>query len=191
MIKLLLGFILVFIFSCSSEEPPSVPIDNQNSGISNLLDSANKEISKLGESATEKDGLIDRITQELSSTNKSIDTLNNSLEALKLQYRELNNKNLNLSEEIKKLLDEKLLLEMSIKNLRTQYEAATIEKSVEGNKSKNIQKQEKPIKSEIPTPTPIPSELKNNDQANDFETAGLTIKIGGKNQSTPYLSSSV
>tara|TARA_S200000501_G_scaffold150982_1_gene142427 strand:+ start:834 stop:2249 length:1416 start_codon:yes stop_codon:yes gene_type:complete len=191
MTKFLLSFILVFIFSCSSEEPPTVPIDNQNSGISNLLDSANKEISKLGESATEKDGLIDRITQELSSTNKSIDTLNNSLEALKLQYRELNNKNLNLSEEIKKLLDEKLLLEMSIKNLRTQYEAATIEKSVEGNKSKNIQKQEKPIKSEIPTPTPIPSELKNNDQANDFETAGLTIRIGGKNQSTPYLSSSV
>jgi chromosome segregation ATPase len=138
MTKFLLGFILIFIFSCSSEEAPSASTNNQNSGISNRLDSANKEISKLVESATEKDELIDRITQELSSTNKAIDILSNSLEELKLQYSDLNNKNLNLSEEIEKLLDEKLLLEMSIKNLRTQYEATTIEKSVEGNKSKNM-----------------------------------------------------
>ena len=55
-----------------------------------------------------------------------------------MQYSDLNNKNLNLSDEIEKLLEEKLLLEMSIKNLRTQYEASTIEKSVEGNNSKNI-----------------------------------------------------
>ena len=38
--------------------------------------------------------------------------------------------------------EEKLLLEMSVKNLRTQYEAATIEKSIESNKQKNIQKEE-------------------------------------------------
>ena len=94
------------------------------------------------------------MTQELSSTNKSIDILNNSLEELKLQYSDINNKNLNLSDEIEKLLEEKLLLEMSIKNLRTQYEASTIEKSVEGNNSKNIQKQEKPKDPKIPTPVP-------------------------------------
>ena len=128
------------MISCSGENVSNTNNSDENSELSNLLDIANKEISKLAESSAEKDGLIDRITQELSSTNKSIDILNNSLEEFKLQYSDINNKNLNLSDEIEKLLEEKLLLEMSIKNLRTQYEASTIEKSVEGNNSKNIQK---------------------------------------------------
>ena len=152
--KILYIFIVFFMISCSGENVSNGNNSDENSDLSNLLDIANKEISKLAESSAEKDGLIDRITQELSSTNKSIDILNNSLEALKLQYRDLNNKNLNLSYEIEKLLEEKLLLEMSIKNLRTQYEASTIEKSVEGNNSKNIQKQEKPKDPKIPTPVP-------------------------------------
>ena len=190
--------ILIFclIISCSAENVSNVKTSDENSGLSNLLDSANKEIFSLGESATEKDGLIDRITQELASRNNSLDILNNSLEALKLQNLDLNDKNLNLSDEvlnlsdeIEKLLTEKLLLEMSIKNLRTQYGAAVIEKSVESNKSKNIQNQEQPKKSEIPTVTT--PELKNNHKTNELETAGLSIRIGGKNENTPYISSSV
>ena len=194
--KVIYILILCLILSCSGENVSNVKTSDENTGLSNLLDSANKEISSLGESATEKDGLIDRITQELSSSNNSLDILNNSLEALKLQNVDLNDKNmnlsdevLNLSDEIEKLLTEKLLLEMSIKNLRTQYEAAVIEKSVESNKPKNIQNQEQPKKSEIPTVTK--PELKNNDKTNELETAGLTIRIGGKNDSIPYLTSSV
>jgi len=163
---------------------------DQNSGLSSLLNNANQEISKLGESVTEKDGLLESITQELAASNNSVDLLNNSLDALHLQYHDLTSQNLNLSDEIEKLVEEKLLLEMSVKNLRTQYESAVIEKSVESNKSKNIQKQDKPKKSEIPTPTPTP-ELKNNDKTKELETAGLTIRIGGKNENTPYISSSV
>lgn len=194
--KVIYILILILMLSCSAENASNAKTSNENSGLSNLLDSANKEISSLGESDTEKDGLIDRITQELASSNNSLDILNNSLEALKLQNIDLNGKNLNLSDEIlnlsdeiEKLLEEKLLLEMSIKNLRTQYEAAVIEKSVESNKSKNIENQEQPKKSEIPTVTK--PELKNNDKTNDFETAGLSIRIGGKNESNLYLSSSV
>lgn len=184
------SLIIFILISCSSESVSNENTSDQNSGLSSLLNNANQEISKLGESATEKDGLLESITQELAASNNSIDLLNNSLDALHLQYHDLTSKNLNLSDEIEKLVEEKLLLEMSVKNLRTQYEAAVIEKSVESNKSKNIQKQEKPKKSEIPTPTPTP-ELKNNDKTKELETAGLSIRIGGKNENTPYISSSV
>lgn len=184
------SLIIFILISCSSESVSNENTSDQNSGLSSLLNNANQEISKLGESVTEKDGLLESITQELAASNNSVDLLNNSLDALHLQYHDLTSQNLNLSDEIEKLVEEKLLLEMSVKNLRTQYEAAVIEKSVESNKSKNIQKQDKPKKSEIPTPTPTP-ELKNNDKTKELETAGLTIRIGGKNENTPYISSSV
>lgn len=184
------SLIIFILISCSSESVSNENTSDQNSGLSSLLNNANQEISKLGESVTEKDGLLESITQELAASNNSVDLLNNSLDALHLQYHDLTSQNLNLSDEIEKLVEEKLLLEMSVKNLRTQYESAVIEKSVESNKSKNIQKQDKPKKSEIPTPTPTP-ELKNNDKTKELETAGLTIRIGGKNENTPYISSSV
>ena len=103
--KVIYSLILCLIISCSGENVSNVKTSDENSGLSNLLDSANKEISSLGESATEKDGLIDRITQELSSSNNSLDILNNSLEALKLQNVDLNHKNVNLSDEIEKLIN--------------------------------------------------------------------------------------
>lgn len=188
--NIVFSLIIFILISCSSESVSNENTSDQNSGLSSLLNNANQEISKLGESVTEKDGLLESITQELAASNNSVDLLNNSLDALHLQYHDLTSQNLNLSDEIEKLVEEKLLLEMSVKNLRTQYESAVIEKSVESNKSKNIQKQDKPKKSEIPTPTPTP-ELKNNDKTKELETAGLSIRIGGKNENTPYISSSV
>ena len=183
------SLIAILLISCSGENVSNTNTPDANSTLSNLLSSANKEISELGESATEKDGIIESISKELRSRSNNIGLLNDRLEELLLQNLDLNNQNLSLSDEIQKLLEEKLLLEMSIRNLRTQYEAAVIEESVESNKSKNTQKQEEPKKSDIPiVATP---ELKNNDKSTDLEITELTIRIGGKNENTPYLSSSI
>ena len=190
-------FLLVFIIiACSGKTVSNENTYDENSSLSSLLDRANKEISNLGESASDKDGIIESITQELASKIENLDVLNNSLEAMKLQLNDISNENLNLSDEnlalssqIEKLLEEKLLLEMSVKNLRTQYEAATIEKSIENNKQKNIQKEEETKTPEIPAP--ITPNSKDNDKTKDFKIAGLNIKIAGKNENTPYISSSV
>ena len=194
--RLLIILLVFIIIACSGETVSNVNTSDENSGISRLLENSNKEISKLGESASEKDGIIESITQELASKIENLDVLNNSLEAMRLQLNDISNENLNLSDEnlalssqIEKLLEEKLLLEMSVKNLRTQYEAATIEKSIENNKQKNIQKEEETKTPEIPAP--ITPNSKDNDKTKDFEITGLNIKIGGKNENTPYISSSV
>ena len=194
--RLLIILLVFIIIACSGETVSNVNTSDENSGISSLLDNANKEISKLGESASEKDGIIESITQELASKIENLDVLNNSLEAMRLQLNDISNENLSLSDEnlalssqIEKLSEEKLLLEMSVKNLRTQYEAATIEKSIESNNQKNIQKEEETKTPEIPAP--ITPNSKDNDKTKDFEITGLNIKIGGKNEHTPYISSSV
>lgn len=194
--RLLIILLVFIIIACSGETVSNVNTSDENSGISSLLDNANKEISKLGESASEKDGIIESITQELASKIENLDVLNNSLEAMRLQLNDISNENLNLSDEnlalssqIEKLSEEKLLLEMSVKNLRTQYEAATIEKSIESNNQKNIQKEEETKTPEIPAP--ITPNSKDNDKTKDFEITGLNIKIGGKNENTSYISSSV
>ena len=194
--RLLIILLVFIIIACSGETVSNVNTSDENSGISSLLDNANKEISKLGESASEKDGIIESITQELASKIENLDVLNNSLEAMRLQLNDISNENLSLSDEnlalssqIEKLLEEKLLLEMSVKNLRTQYEAATIEKSIESNNQKNIQKEEETKTPEIPAP--ITPNSKDNDKTKDFEITGLNIKIGGKNENTSYISSSV
>ena len=194
--RLLIILLVFIIIACSGEIVSNVNTSDENSGISSLLDNANKEISKLGESASEKDGIIESITQELASKIENLDVLNNSLEAMRLQLNDISNENLSLSDEnlalssqIEKLSEEKLLLEMSVKNLRTQYEAATIEKSIESNNQKNIQKEEETKTPEIPAP--ITPNSKDNDKTKDFEITGLNIKIGGKNENTSYISSSV
>ena len=194
--RLLIILLVFIIIACSGETVSNVNTSDENSGISSLLDNANKEISKLGESASEKDGIIESITQELASKIENLDVLNNSLEAMRLQLNDISNENLSLSDEnlalssqIEKLSEEKLLLEMSVKNLRTQYEAATIEKSIESNNQKNIQKEEETKTPEIPAP--ITPNSKDNDKTKDFEITGLKIKIGGKNENTSYISSSV
>ena len=190
-------FLLVFIIiACSGKTVSNENTYDENSSLSSLLDRANKEISNLGESASDKDGIIESITQELASKIENLDVLNNSLEAMRLQLNDISNENLSLSDEnlalssqIEKLSEEKLLLEMSVKNLRTQYEAATIEKSIESNNQKNIQKEEETKTPEIPAP--ITPNSKDNDKTKDFEITGLNIKIGGKNENTSYISSSV
>ena len=194
--RLLIILLVFIIIACSGETVSNVNTSDENSGISSLLDNANKEISKLGESTSEKDGIIESITQELASKIENLDVLNNSLEAMRLQLNDISNENLSLSDEnlalssqIEKLSEEKLLLEMSVKNLRTQYEAATIEKSIESNNQKNIQKEEETKTPEIPAP--ITPNSKDNDKTKDFEITGLNIKIGGKNENTSYISSSV
>ena len=194
--RLLIILLVFIIIACSGETVSNVNTSDENSGISSLLDNANKEISKLGESASEKDGIIESITQELASKIENLDVLNNSLEAMRLQLNDISNENLSLSDEnlalssqIEKLSEEKLLLEMSVKNLRTQYEAATIEKSIESNNQKNIQKEEETKTPEIPAP--ITPNSKDNDKTKDFEITGLNIKIGGNNENTSYISSSV
>ena len=194
--RLLIILLVFIIIACSGETVSNVNTSDENSGISSLLDNANKEISKLGKSASEKDGIIESITQELASKIENLDVLNNSLEAMRLQLNDISNENLSLSDEnlalssqIEKLSEEKLLLEMSVKNLRTQYEAATIEKSIESNNQKNIQKEEETKTPEIPAP--ITPNSKDNDKTKDFEITGLNIKIGGKNENTSYISSSV
>ena len=123
--RLLIILLVFIIIACSGETVSNVNTSDENSVISSLLDNANKEISKLGESASEKDGIIESITQELASKIENLDVLNNSLEAMRLQLNDISNENLSLSDEnlalssqIEKLSEEKLLLEMSVKNLK-------------------------------------------------------------------------
>ena len=52
------SLITILLLSCSGDNVSNTNTPDDNSGLSNLLDSANTEISKLGESVTEKDGLI-------------------------------------------------------------------------------------------------------------------------------------
>ena len=110
--------IAILLISCSGENVSNTNTPDDNSTLSNLLSSANKEISELGESATEKDGIIESISKELGSRTNNIELLNNRLEELLMENLDLNNQNLSLSDEIKKLIEEKLLLEMSFSGLQ-------------------------------------------------------------------------
>ena len=83
------SLITILLLSCSGDNVSNTNTPDDNSGLSNLLDSANSEISKLGESVTEKDGLFESITQELSSRSNNIDLLNDRLEELLLQNLDL------------------------------------------------------------------------------------------------------
>ena len=57
-------FLLVFIIiACSGKTVSNENTYDENSSLSSLLDRANKEISNLGESASDKDGIIESITQ--------------------------------------------------------------------------------------------------------------------------------
>ena len=65
------SLITILLLSCSGDNVPNTNTPDDNSGLSNLLDSANTEISKLGESVTEKDGLIESITQDYTNVLES------------------------------------------------------------------------------------------------------------------------
>tara|TARA_B100000085_G_scaffold270492_1_gene282939 strand:- start:274 stop:588 length:315 start_codon:yes stop_codon:yes gene_type:complete len=99
--------------ACSGE----IVSSDQKLSESDLLENANQEISKLSKSIIDK--------------NRIIDSLKKDIEELQFDFDELSNKHLNLIGHNKKLSEENLLLEISLRNLRTQYETSAIEKSVE------------------------------------------------------------
>lgn len=120
--------ILIFMtIACSGE----IVSSDQKLSESDLLENANQEISKLGKSIIDKNRIIDSLKKDIDSSNKSLDLLNKNIEELQFDFDELSNKHLNLIDHNKKLSEENLLLEISLRNLRTQYETSTIEKSVE------------------------------------------------------------
>ena len=120
--------ILIFMtIACSGE----IVSSDQKLSESDLLENANQEISKLGKSIVDKNRIIDSLKKDIDLSNKSLDLLNKNIEELQSDFDELSNKHLNLIDHNKKLSEENLLLEISLRNLRTQYETSTIEKSVE------------------------------------------------------------
>ena len=120
--------ILIFMtIACSGE----IVSSDQKLSESDLLENANQEISKLGKSIIEKNRIIDSLKKDIDLSNKSLDLLNKNIEELQFDFDELSNKHLNLIGHNKKLSEENLLLEISLRNLRTQYETSAIEKSVE------------------------------------------------------------
>lgn len=120
--------ILIFMtIACSGE----IVSSDQKLSESDLLENANQEISKLGKSIVDKNRIIDSLKKDIDLSNKSLDLLNKNIEELQFDFDELSNKHLNLIDHNKKLSEENLLLEISLRNLRTQYETSAIEKSVE------------------------------------------------------------
>jgi len=113
--NILLIFTVFIVISCNG-------YDNSKTTIQN-------------ESVSEKDLMIDQITKELTLSNSNLEILSKDLKALQSKFDESIIENSMLYDQIDKLMKEKLLLEMSLKNLRRQYETATIEKSIE---NKNI-----------------------------------------------------
>ncbi|MQG23279.1 MAG: hypothetical protein FI686_00220 [SAR202 cluster bacterium] len=120
--------ILIFMtIACSGE----IVSSDQKLSESDLIENANQEISKLGKSIIDKNRIIDSLKKDIDLSNKSLDLLNKNIEELQSDFDELSNKHLNLIDHNKKLSEENLLLEISLRNLRTQYETSAIEKSVE------------------------------------------------------------
>ena len=120
--------ILIFMtIACSGE----IVSSDQKLSESDLIENANQEISKLGKSIIDKNRIIDSLKKDIDLSNKSLDLLNKNIEELQFDFDELSNKHLNLIDHNKKLSEENLLLEISLRNLRTQYETSAIEKSVE------------------------------------------------------------
>ncbi len=120
--------ILIFMtIACSGE----IVSSDQKLSESDLLENANQEISKLSKSIIDKNRIIDSLKKDIDLSNKSLDLLNKNIEELQFGFDELSNKHLNLIDHNKKLSEENLLLEISLRNLRTQYETSAIEKSVE------------------------------------------------------------
>ena len=120
--------ILIFMtIACSGE---IVSSDHKLSE-SDLLENANQEISKLGKSIVDKNRIIDSLKKDIDLSNKSLDLLNKNIEELQSDFDELSNKHLSLIDHNEKLSEENLLLEISLRNLRTQYETSAIEKSIE------------------------------------------------------------
>ena len=125
------------IVGCSSEESSEVDISNLSSKES--LESAKDEISDLKKTLLENEDTIDSFVENISIINENVKNLSDDVLSTQSQLN-------NLMEENNNLKEENLLLQMSLRNLRTQYEAPDIEKSSEKIPSTLIIPPEKEIK---------------------------------------------
>ena len=120
--KYLLILTFIFLLACSTEESSEIDISSTSSNES--INSNKDDISDLSETFSQHEKMIESYIQNESNLNENLNNLSDELLITKNQLNELIEKNDNLKEEI-------LLLQMSLNNLRIQYETPNIEKSSE------------------------------------------------------------
>lgn len=120
--KYLLILTFIFLLACSSEESSEIDISSTSSNES--INSNKDDISDLSETFSQHEKMIESYIQNESNLNENLNNLSDELLITKNQLNELIEKNDNLKEE-------NLLLQMSLNNLRIQYETPNIEKSSE------------------------------------------------------------
>lgn len=120
--KYLLILTFIFLLACSSEESSEIDISSTSSNES--INSNKDDTSDLLETISQSEKMIESLIQNESNLNENLNNLSDELLITKNQLNELIEKNDNLKEE-------NLLLQMSLNNLRIQYETPNIEKSSE------------------------------------------------------------
>ena len=120
--KYLLILTFIFLLACSTEESSEIDISSTSSNAS--INSNKDDISDLSETFSQNEKMIESYIQNESNLNENLNNLSDELLITKNQLNELIEKNDNLKEE-------NLLLQMSLNNLRIQYETPNIEKSSE------------------------------------------------------------
>ena len=120
--KYLLILTFIFLLACSTEESSEIDISSTSSNES--INSNKDDISDLSETFSQHEKMIESYIQNESNLNENLNNLSDELLITKNQLNELIEKNDNLKEE-------NLLLQMSLNNLRIQYETPNIEKSSE------------------------------------------------------------
>ena len=120
--KYLLILTFIFLLACSTEESSEIDISSISSNES--INSNKDDISDLSETFSQHEKMIESYIQNESNLNENLNNLSDELLITKNQLNELIEKNDNLKEE-------NLLLQMSLNNLRIQYETPNIEKSSE------------------------------------------------------------
>ena len=120
--KYLLILTFIFLLACSTEESSEIDISSTSSNES--INSNKDDTSDLLETISQSEKMIESLIQNESNLNENLNNLSDELLITKNQLNELIEKNDNLKEE-------NLLLQMSLNNLRIQYETPNIEKSSE------------------------------------------------------------
>lgn len=120
--KYLLILTFIFLLACSTEESSEIDISSTSSNES--INSNKDDIYDLSETFSQHEKMIESYIQNESNLNENLNNLSDELLITKNQLNELIEKNDNLKEE-------NLLLQMSLNNLRIQYETPNIEKSSE------------------------------------------------------------
>ena len=120
--KYLLILTFIFLLACSTEESSEIDISSTSSNES--INSNKDDISDLSETFSQHEKMIESYIQNESNLNENLNNLSDELLITKNQLNEL-------IEKIDNLKEENLLLQMSLNNLRIQYETPNIEKSSE------------------------------------------------------------